>query len=147
MPAHLNDRDEVTNVKRCVHINFNGKLIGKGRPRFGRGRAYTPAKTVAAERSLGWIAKEAMSRAGLPLLAGPLRLSVSVMALRPPSWSKKKALATTFITGKPDADNQIKLIGDALNGIVWNDDSQIAEIEFRRVYAHADCIYIRVSQI
>ncbi len=131
--------------KGCVHINFNGKLIGKGRPRFGKGRTYTPAKTVAAEKSLGWEAKLAM--AGRPLFQGPLRLVVNIVSGMPKSWSKKKRAETVYITGKPDADNQIKLVGDALNGVVWEDDSQIAEIEFRRVYAHADRVYIQVSEI
>lgn len=131
--------------KRCIHINFNGKLIGKGRPRFTKGRTYTPAKTVAAERDLGWEAKRVV--AGQPLFQGPLHLKISVLAGMPKSWSKKKKDETVFITGKPDADNQLKLIGDALNGVVWGDDSQIAEIEFRRMYGHADRVYIQVSEI
>lgn len=94
---------------------------------------------------MGWTAKLAM--AGQPSFRGPVRLKVSLLVEPPKSWSKKKRDETTFITGKPDADNQLKLIGDALNGIVWADDSQIAEIEFRRMYAHADCVYIQVSEI
>lgn len=130
---------------RIIHINFIGKLVGKGRPRFARGRTYTPAKTVAAENALGWEAKIVM--AGQALFQGPLRLKISILEIPPVSWSKKKKAETTYITGKPDADNQLKLAGDSLNGIVWGDDSQIAEIEFRRVYAHTNCVYIQVSEI
>ncbi len=132
---------------KSIHINFEGKLIGKGRPRFGRGRTCTPAKTAAAENDLGWKAKRAMCAAHLQPLDGPLKLVVTILQERPQSWSKKKATLATFITGKPDADNQIKLIGDALNGIVWLDDSQIAAIDFQRTYGHANRVYIRVDQI
>jgi len=36
---------------------------------------------------------------------------------------------------KPDADNIIKIIADALNGLAYKDDCQIVRLEFEKFYA------------
>src|SRR5260370_42642408 len=41
-------------------IELTGQPIGKGRPRFGKCRVYTPAETRSYERDLAWAAKLAM---------------------------------------------------------------------------------------
>lgn len=101
---------------------------GKGRARFGNGRAYTPAKTVAYEGLIALAGQQAME--GRDLLAGPLYIVVNAFFPIPKSWSKarrQQAQATlAWHTGKPDADNILKAVGDGLNGVVYNDDSQIA---------------------
>ena len=35
---------------------------------------------------------------------------------------------------KPDFDNIAKLVGDALNGLVWTDDKLIVEARVRKIY-------------
>lgn len=128
-------------MKAIVHINFDGRLIGKGRPRFGNGRVYTPSKTVAAEASLGFEARVVMRARKLKPFTGALRLSLHVVQVRP------KSRKDIHPTGKPDADNQIKLCGDALNKIVWNDDSQIVQVEYLRCYGPTDRVYICVEEL
>lgn len=111
-----------------------GRIAGKGRPRFMRklGTAYTPSKTKSAEAIVRGFAFKAMS--GKPLLDGPVELKITIEQGQPASWSKRKKASSVFVTGKPDCDNQIKLISDAINGIVWRDDSQVASITFDRRY-------------
>ena len=49
-------------------------------------------------------------------------------------------------TKKPDADNVIKIITDALNGIAYDDDRQIVALMFEKFYAeipHVD-VYLGV---
>lgn len=55
----------------------------------------------------------------------------------PKSWSKNKKAAAlgTPHASKPDLDNLVKFILDALNGIVWKDDAVIAEIHAKKVYS------------
>lgn len=123
-------------------IHVPGDIRGKGRPRFGRGpgghvRAYTDAKTVNAE---AWMRACAVEAVGSPCLEGPLSLSMTVTVAIPASWSKRKqadALAGLVRpTGKPDADNMLKLC-DSLNGIVWKDDAQLVDVRLVKRYGPA----------
>jgi Holliday junction resolvase RusA-like endonuclease len=119
-------------------IEIPGEMRGKGRPRFSRsgGRPYTDAKTANAET---WVKCCAIDQIGQPCLEGPLRLSVDIGVGIPASWPKKRQAAALLRsihpTGKPDADNSVKLICDALNKIVWKDDSQIVSLSVQKFYA------------
>lgn len=87
------------------------------------------------------IAAEAMG--GRELFTGPVSLIV-LMTLQPAaSWSAKKRAAARFVVGKPDPDNSLKLF-DAINGIVWRDDSQICDVLFRRRYSIFEAESVRV---
>ena len=113
-----------------------GKIAGKGRPRWhGGGRPHTPPETVKAEQ---WVRLCAL-QAGVTLIEGPVSLDLTAMCAIPTSWSKRKraeALAgAAWAVRKPDIDNVAKLVGDALNGIAWADDAQIARITGERRWA------------
>ena len=121
-------------------INVPGEMRGKGRHRIGRGKggksvAYSDSKTESAEAWVRWCAIQAV---GQPQLAGPLVLAVDVTCAIPESWSKRsKVDAVAGVirpTGKPDADNLLKLIADALNKVVWRDDSQLVEVRLSKRY-------------
>lgn len=98
--------------------------------------AYTPAETRNAEAFVKLLATQAM--AGRAVYAGPLSVALVAWFEVPASASKKRKAAMldhqVFPTGKPDADNLLKLYGDALNGIVWKDDAQIVRCSVRKVY-------------
>jgi Holliday junction resolvase RusA-like endonuclease len=119
-----------------IQLTIPGRLVGKGRPKFsvvnGHARAYTPEKARNAEAMIRTLAFEAMQ--GKPPCEGPMALTITVWINRPASWSKKRKAATTFVTGKPDADNQIKLTADSMNGIVYRDDAQISRLSIDRFY-------------
>jgi Holliday junction resolvase RusA-like endonuclease len=122
-------------------IVIPGVARGKGRPRFSRfgGRTYTDSKTSNAE---AWVKACAIDViGGMPLMVGPLNVDMTVVVGIPASWPKKKR-AEAFAnelkpTGKPDLDNTAKLHFDALNGIVWADDSQIVSTTLAKVYGDA----------
>lgn len=119
-----------------VSFTIPGRVKGKGRPKFARRgafvHAYTPAETANSEAMVRSLAADAM--AGRAPFQGPLILDVALVLNTPASWSKKKRAAALYVTGKPDIDNIAKLIGDALNGIVWSDDSQLCDLHFQRRY-------------
>lgn len=50
-------------------------------------------------------------------------------------------------TKKPDSDNIIKIILDALNGIAYHDDSQICSIHFEKKYAEIPVTKITIKEI
>lgn len=74
-------------------------------------------------------------------LAGPLGLEITFVMPRPKghygSGKNAAALKTTaprFHTSKPDATKLTRSTEDALTGVVWRDDSQIAEQAVSKVY-------------
>ncbi len=130
-------------------IVVEGEVVPKGRARITRsGIAYTPKKTRDYENKLAFFASEVMKDA--PLLEGPLWVCVRVSVSIPESWSKKKralALAGEIKPiGRPDLDNYIKIL-DALNGIVWKDDSQIVEISAFKYYGEKPRLFLDIDSV
>lgn len=129
-------------------ITIPGPLRAKGRPRFGKGRTFTDAKTVQAEKH---IQRHAVEQIGKPCLTGPLHLALTISIAPPPSWSRKKtadALAGRILpTSRPDIDNQMKTAADALNGIAWKDDAQIVDARLSRRYGPESVTVIEVRPL
>lgn len=128
-----------------------GRLGGKGRARaFVRGgkiAMHTPGKTAADESVVRHFAAEAMREAKTAPLEGPLRLEITISRMIPKSWSAKKRQGAFWITGKPDCDNSAKLIADALNGITYGDDSQVAVLTVRRTYGLPECTVVKITEL
>lgn len=122
---------------RTLSFTIPGRIGGKGRHRAfirkGKIATFTPAKTVSDEAVVRQFAALAMA-GGMPMLIGALQLDVVVTRIPPISWPAKRRATACFVTGKPDCDNVLKLIGDALNGIAYQDDSQIALLSMSRFY-------------
>jgi Holliday junction resolvase RusA-like endonuclease len=124
-PFHM-PADEVVDP---VTISLAGVPQGKGRARaFLRGNHighYTPEKTRTYE---GMIRSAAMDTIGNnPPLECPVEFVMRAIFPVPTSWSGKKrdrALTGEIKPGKkPDLDNIAKAWNDALNGVVYRDDS------------------------
>ena len=70
-----------------------------------------------------------------------LALEISILALYSvPKYVSRKTKelmlnGRLFPTKKPDADNIIKVILDALNGLAYRDDVQICRVYFEKMYA------------
>ncbi len=130
-------------------IELPGEPRGKGRPRFGRGRVYTPATTASYERSLAWAAKAVMG--SRKPLEGPLRLTVTAFMGIPKSWSRTDRLMALSgmirPTGKPDADNFLKIAADSCNAILYVDDSQIVTATVSKLYAATPALRVEVEPI
>lgn len=135
-----------------IVITIPGELRGKGRPRFtargGFARAFTDAKTANAET---WVKACAVDQAGATPIEGPVSINVAISVHVPASWSKRKTLdalaGATWPTSKPDLDNCVKLIADALNGIVWRDDKQIVRMVVSKRYAERAETVLQVAEV
>lgn len=140
-----------------ITIDLPGAPQGKGRPRFRVvrtksgatfGNAYTPAKTRSYEALLQAAAVKAMGRRAP--IDGPLIVVVRAFMPIPPSWPKRRRndafAGVIFPTGKPDVDNMMKVV-DALNGVVWKDDSQIVDGRVIKVYSDDPSLRIEVTQV
>ena len=133
-----------------IRIFVPGEPIPKGRPRMTRtGHAYTPQKTRDFELKMSYVAIRTMRECGRDRLSGPLRVLMKVILPVPKSYSKKKAgdcLSQNILPiSRPDLDNFIKCL-DALNGIVWEDDSQIVCLESWKVYGEKPGIQVEVKE-
>lgn len=101
-------------------FEVTGKVVGKQRVRVTKsGHAYTPDKTREKERQIA----EAYKESGGKMLKGPVAVYVDTFRQIPKS--KPKKLTCEPDTYKPDADNILKLVLDALNGVAYSDDSQV----------------------
>ncbi len=132
-----------------ITITLAGAPMGKERVRMTRqGHAYTPERTVNYESRLALAAQQVM--AGRALLDGPLE--VSVEAHMPVAESKPKKWRAAALAGeirpvkKPDWDNFGKIL-DALNLVVWVDDSQIVEGRVRKFYSDQPRMEIHVRPL
>jgi len=81
----------------------------------------------------------------------PIRLKAVFTLGVPTSWTAKKTAAAYKgeipPTVKPDADNLLKGLMDALNGIAWVDDKQVVEFTARKEYGPEAKITVEVEEI
>ena len=120
-----------------LHIVVPGQPVGKGRPRFARGRTYTPAKTKVYEQLIAMTAQREIESVGWVKTSAPIKMHILAQFEIPKSWTKKKqqaALRGEITPGRPDIDNVAKAALDALNGIVYGDDDQVYQLSVKKVY-------------
>lgn len=97
------------------------------------GRMHTRPRQRAFKKTVGEYCRIAMLQAGLRLpFAGAVALGVRVHLEPPASWQKDAAKWRKVFVGarcleRPDLDNWLKLPMDAMNGLAWTDDAQVAE--------------------
>lgn len=113
--------------------------------------SYTPEKTVIYENIIKALAIKEMKKNGLEMMAGPIELSIKAYFEIPKSTSRKRreemANFDILPCKKPDADNISKIVADALNGVVYKDDSQICEVFVKKIYGELPMLKICVKKI
>jgi Holliday junction resolvase RusA-like endonuclease len=130
-----------------------GTPVGKGRPKFARRGAfvttYTPEKTASYENLVKVKAEEAMR--GRTIIDGAVAVQICLFVTPPASWSLKKQRAAldhlTMPTAKPDVDNVIKGIFDAMNEIVFRDDKQVVDLSVQKRYAETARAFVKVTAL
>ena len=80
------------------------------------------------------------------------RVQVEINALFEVPKSTKKADKELMLsnqinpTKKPDIDNIVKIILDAMNGIAFKDDIQITKLNVEKTYSTQEKVQIKISQ-
>jgi crossover junction endodeoxyribonuclease RusA len=107
--------------RQSLEVVIVGKPVSKARPRFGRGRTYTPQTTVDAEKAVRvayW--QSSVDQFGrVVMFDGDITINL------------------VFGLGdrrRRDWDNLAKLVCDALNGIAYRDDAQIHRAVVDKLY-------------
>ncbi|HCW79850.1 MAG TPA: RusA family crossover junction endodeoxyribonuclease [Ruminococcaceae bacterium] len=138
-------------------INFTipGPPQGKARPKVvriktGASVTYTPDKTVRYEeltRSRWQAAANGFK------FADDAQIAVAITARYPIPKSKSKRVKAAMLAGsikpakKPDCDNIVKIICDALNGIAYRDDAQIVQVQMAKEYAGEPRTGVRLWEV
>ena len=142
-------------LMQSVIFHVPGKPQGKARARTVRNKytgktlSYTPDSDVLYENFI----KERFLQAsdGLFLEQGtPVALRIVARFLPPKSTSKKRA--ALMLDGKelplkkPDMDNIVKVVADALNGVAYHDDTQIVMVIAKKAYSAVEGLDITVEE-
>jgi Holliday junction resolvase RusA-like endonuclease len=107
----------------------NGKALAHVYEPGGKDSPARQWKHEVKQAALGQFGKDS------PLWDGPLRLSVRLFLPRPQSlYREKDPSGEIYHAAGKDIDNLFKAISDALNGIVYRDDKQIAEAHVAKFY-------------
>ncbi len=135
-----------------VTFKVDADPVGKQRARYAkRGNhisTYTPDKTRNYESLIKEAAIEAMGSS--EPLETPVTLYLYIRAPIPKSLPKKRIEAC--LNGlekpikKPDASNVLKSVEDAMNGVVYKDDSQIVNIHVSKVYSSVSGIDVCIKE-
>lgn len=92
------------------------ELVPFKRPRFNGRKVFNDPRYTACKDALGLIARKAMN--GARPMSGAIKISVTVCRnIKPDSRNYG------------DADNHLKTVLDALNGVCYRDDSQVTQAE------------------
>ena len=94
------------------------KPKAKPRPRFAKGRAYTPGPYMKWERQLASMIRQQCIENRIEPATDGVMLDLRF-------FFKAKNATDGIRTKKPDFDNLVKAVKDAANGILYVDDAQV----------------------
>ena len=113
-----------------IKFSVNGIPRPKQSFRYSKAGSYTDPKVKAWQDSVSWAAKEAM--AGWEMMDGYLQATITFYV---PDHRRR------------DTDNMSKCVLDAMNKIVYNDDTQVIDLHLhKRIDKDAPRIVVSVTQ-
>ncbi len=124
-----------------------GKIKGKARPRLGKFGTYTPTDTVNYENL---VEISYLNAKGINLHSKPIKMQIQAIFEPPRSISKKRReelLKGQPVLKKPDIDNILKIVADALNKVAYDDDSQICDMSITKTYGEQEKLIIDVEEL
>lgn len=131
-------------------IIIPGEPYGMPRPRFAfrTGAVYTPTEAKAYKREVAYIWNTATAG---EKYHGLVRIDITAYFPIPKSATKSAQEAmrdgTRRPNRKPDGDNIDKIIWDALNGVAYDDDKQVAEWSGAKYYSDNPRVEVTIKEI
>lgn len=136
-----------------IQLKLDIEPVAKARPRFTRyGRTYTPKKTADFEKQIREAFMLKYKDETVPIWGRetPLVVLASFGKTIPKSYTKKKRLqcisGEIAPTSKPDVDNYLKAVLDALNGLAFEDDSQIVRTVAVKQFSESPFVQITIRR-
>ena len=140
----------------AVTFHVPGKPQGKARAKTVRNKhtgntmSYTPETDLLYEN---YIKDRFLNKCnGMFLERGkPVTLRIVARFLPPKSTSKKRT--ALMLDGKelplkkPDIDNIVKVVADALNGVAYHDDTQIIKLSVTKAYKEEAYLSVTLMQL
>jgi len=133
----------------AITFSVPGDPVPQPRPRVstrgGFARAYVPAKHPVHKYRLR-IANAAHGAGATPTKEAPLTVILDLVFARPASHLTKKGLRRGApLLPRFDVDNCAKAALDALNGVAWADDSQVARLVVEKSYGTEARTTVRIQ--
>jgi len=73
-------------------------------------------------------------------------LSIWLMPSKETQRKIKKSIARIYPIIKPDADNILKIVADALSGLAFVDDKQIISVYAEKKYSLKPCVEVILAE-
>lgn len=119
---------------KAIRITIANEPVAKGRPKTrlinGEVRTYTPHKTKQAQISI----TDRLARHQDKAFVSHIPVKLTVIFFR--TKSKYLPARETLPFRKPDLDNFLKLVIDAMNGVLIADDAQITSITTKKRWSN-----------
>lgn len=131
-------------------IEIDEAITGKSRPRMNTctGRAYTPTKTKNYEYLVRQLFVYKYPQ--FQPIEKRVKILIIVYFELPKQRSKlqEAEMLSNQIspTKKPDIDNIIKIILDAMNKFAFKDDTQVTKLEVEKKYARSPKVYVKIEE-
>ncbi|WP_430597333.1 RusA family crossover junction endodeoxyribonuclease [Enterococcus sp. AZ177] len=112
----------------------------QARPRFNsfNKRAYEDSAMTAYKRAVKY---HVMASKPKLIETGPIGVSITFFVYQPKYLLTKKKMdqelanETLYVDKKPDIDNYFKAVTDALEGVLYKNDGQIAAVTTQKLYS------------
>lgn len=138
-----------------IYFKVDEEPVAKARPREVRYRkdgwkgTYTPKKTRDYEEKVKFaFMSQTCEKMPVYPKGVPLMVEATFAKSVPKSYTKKKREACLngdmLPTSKPDIDNYLKAMLDAINGLAFEDDSQIVMTMAEKIYAEQPYVEIKI---
>jgi Holliday junction resolvase RusA-like endonuclease len=139
-------------MRIAFFVPGNPKALKRHRTYKGKNMKFPVETDPSVGDKQDFLAKCMEHRPKSPFLK-PLSLNCIFDFKRPKNHYNSKGFlkpnTTVWKTSRPDIDNLVKFILDALNGIFWNDDTQVVLLSATKSYitTGAPGVYIVVTEI